>query len=284
MEYQSIQLHLKNQIAYISLNRPAKKNAMNLVFWQEFPHALRAIEEEALAKVVIIDGEGDMFSAGMDVTVFAQPNRLFGKGEPGRQKENLRRTVLQLQAIFTLLEQSRIPVLVGIHGGCIGGALDLVCACDCRYATKDAWFSIQETRLGMTADLGTLQRLPYLIPNGLLRELAYTGRKLSAKEALHYGLVNQVFTDKPQMMDYINHIAQQILDNSPLAVAGSKEMINYARDHSVIDGLRYTATWQSGMFQAGEIMKAFQYQQQKKSDKNTRIEHEPLWPVTPPLE
>ncbi len=278
MAYQSIHVHVESDIATITLNRPDKRNAMNLDFWREFPEAIDDIENNCKARVIVLSGEGQMFSSGMDLAVFMKPNSKLISGDPGRRNENLRRTVLQLQNIFNKLEQSRIPVLAAIHGGCIGGALNLVCACDCRYATDDAYFSLKETQLGMTADLGALQRLPHLIPEGLAREMAYTGRKVDANEALRTGLVNQLFSDKSSMMAYVTDIAQQITRNSPLAVSGSKEMLNYARDHSVTDSLNYMATWQSGMFQPGEMMKAFQAKVQKQP-----AEYEALWPVEPPL-
>ena len=170
-------------------------------------------------------------------------------GDPGRMAENLRRVVLQLQDTLSSLEKVRLPVLAAVHGGCIGGALDLVCAADSRYCTSDAYFTIKETELGMTADVGTLQRLPKLMPEGVVRELAYTGRKFGAEEAHHrLGFVNSVYETQEAMLEGVMSIAAQIAANSPLAVTGCKEMINFSRDHSVEDSLRYMATWQSGMF------------------------------------
>ncbi len=278
MAYQSIQVSVDADIAHITLHRPDKRNAMNLDFWREFPEAIRDIENHCRARVIILSGEGSMFSSGMDLSVFMTPDSSLISGDPGRRSENLRRTVLQLQAIFTQLEETRIPVLAAVHGGCIGGALNLVCACDCRYATEDAYFSVKETRLGMTADLGVLQRLPHQLSEGLVRELAYTGRKLSAREALERGFINQLFPDKDRMLAHVMDIACQIVANSPLAVAGSKEMLNFSRDHSVTDSLKYMATWQSGMFQPNEMMKAFQANIQKQP-----ADFDDLWPVTPPL-
>ncbi|MDB2384394.1 crotonase/enoyl-CoA hydratase family protein [Endozoicomonas sp.] len=278
MEYQSIRIHIEAGIATLTLNRPEKRNALNLDFWREFPDAIATIDNQSLARVIIINGEGSVFSSGMDLSVFMNPGSRLISGEHGRRSEDLRRTVLQLQNILNRLENARMPVLTAINGGCIGGALNLVCASDCRYATNDAYFSLKETQLGMTADLGALQRLPSLISGGLARELAYTGRKMSAKEALESGFVNQVFSDKKSMDEHVLAIAQQIAANSPLAVTGSKEMLNYARDHSVSDSLNYMATWQSGMFQPNEMMKTFQANVQKQP-----ADYDDLWPVNPPL-
>jgi enoyl-CoA hydratase len=150
---------------------------------------------------------------------------------------------------MSLFENVRMPTLAAIQGGCIGGGVDLVSACDMRYCTEEAFFSIEETKLAMTADMGTLQRLPHLISHGLTRELAYTGRRMYAEEAKQAGLVNQVFKDHDALLAGVMEIAAQIAARSPLAVTGCKEMLNYSRDHSVADSLKYMATWQSGMFQ-----------------------------------
>ena len=158
-------------------------------------------------------------------------------------------TVQHLQDSFTALEQARMPVLTAIQGGCIGGAVDMVSAADMRYCTADAFFCIQEINIGMTADVGTLQRLPKIIPEGIARELAYTGDRMPAQRALEVGLVNQVFDDHEALVEGVLEIAGRIAAQSPLAIWGTKEMVNYTRDHSVADGLRYIAGWQSGMFQ-----------------------------------
>ncbi|MGB1272012.1 MAG: crotonase/enoyl-CoA hydratase family protein [Endozoicomonas sp.] len=278
MSYTTLRVEVKDHIAQVVLNRPDKLNAMNREFWLEFPTALRAIDEEASARVVVISGEGRLFSAGMDLSVFMSPSKKLTSGDPGRRSENLRRTVLQLQDSFNALEQIRIPVLVAVHGGCIGAGINLISACDCRYATEDAYFCIKETELGMTADVGVLQRLPKLIPEGLVREMAYTARKLPASEALRSGLVNAVYPDKETLLREVMDIAQQITRHSPLAVAGSKEMINFARDHSVADSLKYMAAWQGGMFQPGEMMKSFQAKMQK-----SEPDYDDLWPVEAPF-
>jgi enoyl-CoA hydratase len=189
---------------------------------------------------------------------------MFG-GEASRRAEFMRRLVLELQACFSALENLRMPVLAAIQGGCIGGALDLICACDSRYCTEDAFFTIKETELGITADLGTLQRLPKWISPGLVRELAYTARNLSAAEAQTSGLVNRVFADHAALLAGVLELAQQIATHSPLAVTGSKAMLNYARDHSVADSLQYMATWQAGMFQAADLMESIQAKQAKRA-------------------
>lgn len=259
----TLNVEINNHIAHIVLSRPEQLNSMNPAFWRELPETVRKIDEHSAARVIVISAQGKHFCAGMDLAVFQRMAKDFG-GEPARRAEKMRRSVLELQDALNSLEQIRIPVLAAIHGGAIGGAIDMVCAADSRYCTKDAFFTIKETELGMTADVGTLQRLPHLIPQGLIRELAYTGRNWSAQEALQSGFVNQIFDDQKHLLEGVMKIAQKIAINSPMAVAGCKEMINYTRDHSVQDSLNYMATWQSGMFQMPDIQESMAAQQQKR--------------------
>lgn len=164
--------------------------------------------------------------------------------------------MLRLQRSFNCLEEARIPVLAAIQGGCIGAGVDLVTACDMRYATQDAYFTIYETNLAMTADVGTFPRICKLMPDGMVRELAYTGRRLSASEALQYGLVNKVFDTQDEMIESVLQIAASIASKAPLAVYGCKRMILHARDHSVADTLDYVALWNASFFQQSEVAEA----------------------------
>ena len=248
MTYNSLSLDIQDKIAHVQLVRPDQYNSMNTDFWIEFPKVIQEISDKAAARVIVLSSTGKHFCAGMDLSVFTTGNADDSAVAPCRQSENLRRSVLQLQSVFNLLETARMPVLAATHGGCIGGAVDMVSACDSRYCTEDAFFSIEETKLGMTADLGTLQRLPHLIPQGLMRELAYTGRRMYADEAKNVGLVNDVYANHSDLLNGVMDIAGQIAARSPLAVYGCKEMINYARDHSVADSLNAMSYWQSGMF------------------------------------
>jgi enoyl-CoA hydratase len=259
----TLTVSIEHHIAHIQLSRPEALNSMIPAFWTELPAVVRQIDAEATARVIVISSQGKHFSAGMDLSVFTEMGKNFS-GEPARRAERMRRLVLELQDSFNALEEVRLPVLVAMQGGVIGGAVDMVSAADCRYCTADAYFTIKETELGMTADVGTLQRLPHLIPQGLVRELAYTGRNMDATEAKSCGLVNHVYSDQVSMMAEVMKIASKIAMNSPMAVAGCKEMINYTRDHSVSDSLNYMATWQAGMFQMPDIQEAMAAGQQKR--------------------
>ena len=256
---ETLNVSIEDKIAHIQLCRPKQLNTMNAAFWRELPRVVKAIDREAAARVIVISSTGKHFSAGMDLKVFANMSAS-AEGEPARYGESFRRMVLELQAAFNALENARMPVLVAIQGGCIGGGVDMVCAADSRYCTADAFFTIKETALAMTADLGTLQRLPHLMPQGLVRELAYTSRKFKAIEALNSGFVNQVFDTQQEMLIEVMAIARQIARQSPMAVTGSKEMFNYSRDHGVVESLRYMATWQAGMFSLPDMQRAMKAQ------------------------
>jgi enoyl-CoA hydratase len=265
MAYGTIEIAQEGPIAHLRLCRPSELNTMTRAFWSELPEALRAVDERGDTRVIVLSSTGKHFTAGMDLSVFGNINASQEKRELGRQRDTLRRSVLDLQASFDALEEVRVPVLAAIQGGCIGGGVDMISACDARYCTADAFFCIQEINIGMTADLGTLQRLPKIIPSGMARELAYTGRRLPAQRALQIGLVNEVFPDHAALLAGVMQVAREIAERSPLAICGTKEMLNYTRDHSVQDGLRYMAAWQSGMFQPGDMVEAFAAKAEKRA-------------------
>ena len=280
MNYTSLEVSLDGPIAHVRLCRPTELNTMTRAFWTELPHALRALDSEAKARVVVLSSTGKHFTAGMDLTVFAGAGVTpTSSPEVGRVREALRHSVLALQDSFNVIERIRMPVLAAIQGGCIGGGVDMISACDARYCTDDAFFCIQEINIGMVADVGTLQRLPKIIPSGMARELAYTGRRLPAARAKQIGLVNETFPDHAALLQGVLQVAQEIAERSPLAVCGSKEMLNYARDHSVADGLNYIATWQTGMFQNADMFESFK----AKADKRTPV-FENLAPLKKPFE
>jgi enoyl-CoA hydratase len=260
---ETLSVSIENHIAHIQLSRPDALNSMVPSFWRELPAVVRKIDAESQARVIVISSQGKHFSAGMDLSVFTNMAKDF-QGEPARRAERSRRWILELQDSFNALEEVRMPVLVAVQGGAIGGAVDMICAADSRYCTQDAFFTIKETELGMTADVGTLQRLPHLMPQGLVRELAYTGRNMPSSEAKECGFINQVFENQHTMLEGVMKIAGKIAMHSPMAVAGCKEMINYTRDHNVSDSLIYMATWQSGMLQMPDVNEAMAAGQERR--------------------
>jgi enoyl-CoA hydratase len=258
------ELVVEERVAHLTLARPQAANAMNRAFWNELPALIADIDDNARARVIVISSTGKHFSAGMDLSVFAE-GLGGGEGDPAAKAESFRHFVLTLQHTFSCLDEARMPVLAAIQGGCIGAGVDMVSACDMRYATADAFFQIQETNIGMTADVGAFPRLCKLIPEGWVRELAYAGRRLDAAKAKEIGLVNEVFATQEEMLAHVMGLAREIASKSPVAVAGCKRMINYARDHSSADALDYIATWQAGMFSPAHLMEAFAAQGEKRA-------------------
>jgi len=264
MTYECFEVTTVGKIAHVQMSRGESLNTMIPSFWRELPEIINGISDEGKARAIVISSTGRHFCAGMDLAVFTGGG-LSGEGktEKGRQNAITRSGALHLQESFNCLERSRMPVLTAIQGGCVGGAVDMVTAADMRYATADAWFCIQEINIGMTADVGTLQRLPKLVPEGIVRELAYTGRRMSAQRAYEVGLINQIFESHDELIEGVLDIANEIATKSPLAIWGTKESVNYSRDHSVADSLNFIATWQAGMFQPKDMAAAFEAQANK---------------------
>jgi len=245
---------------------------MNPDFWDELPTIVRDIDENVKARVIVLSSTGPHFSSGLDISTF-----LAGGGAPVEKDEATKRAerlgrgagfyqnVQRMQASFSCLENCRLPVLAAVQGGCIGGGVDLVSACDIRYACSDAFFTIFEINIGMTADVGTFPRLVKLIPEGIVRELAYTGRRMPADEAQSVGLVNRVFADQESMLDEVMKVALEIASKAPLAIYGCKRMINYSRDHSTADGLDYISIWNASMLQPDEMAEAMTANRERRS-------------------
>ncbi len=256
MGYQTLTVSLSEHIATIRLNRPDKANAMNLAMWHEIRKVFKWVDATPEARVAVLEGEGRAFTAGIDLQMMMGMGDLIQNDCEARTRENLRQVILDLQDTLTSLERCRKPVLAAIHGACVGGGIDLICCADMRYCASDATFSIKEIDLGMTADVGTLQRLPKLIGEGMARELAYTARKFGADEALQMRLVNRVFGSREALQNGVRDIAATIAAKSPLSVRGVKEIITYARDHSVADGLNHVATWNAAMLLSNDLQEA----------------------------
>ena len=254
---------LEGPVAHIRLNRPDAFNSMNRAFWNELPAIVGDIDDNARARAIVISSTGKHFCAGMDLENFAgvtggaaaEAARTVDRWPAAEaSREHLR----SLQDAFSCLDRARMPVIAAIQGGCVGGGVDLTSACDIRYASADAFFCIQEINIGMTADAGTFPRLCKLIPQGWVRELAYTGRRLPAERAREIGLVNEVFADHEAVVAHALSVAAEIAGKAPLAVAGSKVMINYAREHDTETALDYLRVWQAATFAGPHMAESFQ--------------------------
>ncbi|MFT3857850.1 MAG: crotonase/enoyl-CoA hydratase family protein [Aquabacterium sp.] len=254
---EALQITLADHVAIVKLNRPDKANAMNWAMWQDIRTAMQWVDRTPEARVAIIEGEGRHFTSGIDLTMMMGLQAQIQDDCDGRSREKLRQLVLELQDTLSSIERCRKPVLAAIHGGCVGGGVDLISCTDMRYCSADAYFTIKEIDIGMVADVGTLQRLPKLLGNqGIVRELAFTGRKVLAEEAQRIGLVNQVYETREALQAGVREMAALIASKSPLSIRGTKEMLNYTRDHSVADGLNYIATWNAAMLMSSDLAAA----------------------------
>lgn len=265
MELKTMEYGVADGIARITLNRGHELNTMNGDFWPEMLRVFRAIEADMTVRCVIIASTGRHFTAGLDLNWAAQNAAAMRGGDLGRQREAFRRHVKQLQESFNVIDNCRVPVIAVCQGGCIGGGVDLVTACDLRIASADAYFTIQEINVAIVADVGTLQRIPFLLPQGLVRELAYTGRKFAAAEAAQWGFVNCVEDSHAAALAAAEAMAREICAKSPLAVTGIKQVLNHGRDHSIVDGLEYVAVWNAGMLQGDDMGEAVKAQMQRQS-------------------
>ena len=265
--FEALKIELLDAVATIEMHRPEKANAMNLRMWLELREAFKWVDEASPVRVAVLRGSGPCFTAGIDLELLGSVRQEIADPCDGRAREKLRRLILDLQDSLTALERCRKPVLAAIHAHCIGGGVDLICACDMRYCSNDATFSIKEIDVGMTADVGTLQRLPKLVGEGIARELAYTGRAVAGTEAKEIGLVNHSYASAGMLFHEVAKIAAAIARKSPLSVRGIKEMINYARDHSVPDGLNYVATWNAAMLMSEDLGEAMAAARAKREPK-----------------
>lgn len=268
MNYESFKYSSEEGVGHLVLNKGEDLNKMTMNFWYELPRILDEIDRDASLRVLILSSTGKHFCAGMDLknfgTLGSDSEKKTNVPDKARIGENLYRVAKELQDMLSKLEKLRIPVLAGIQGGCIGGGLDLVTAADMRFASKDAFFCIQEVNIGMAADIGTLQRLPRVIPEGKVRELAYTGRRMPAEEALDAGLVNKVYESHEEMVSGLKEMAAVIASKSPLAVYGTKAILNFSRDHTIAEGLEYNALWSGAMLPQEDMAEAMMSNMEKR--------------------
>ena len=257
--YQSLRIEQSDGIAELVLIGPGKGNALGPDFWREMPEVLRALDADDSVRVILLRGDGANFTYGLDLMAMTESlgPLILGEGNLALERTKLLQLIEKMQAATEGLARCRKPVLAAVHGWCIGGGMDLIAACDFRYCSREAKFSLREVRVGITADLGALQRLPRIIGEGNARELAYTGGDVDADRALQMGLVNQVFATPEELLAAARVTARKIADNPPLVVQGAKQVMEYCADKSVADGLRYVAVWNSAFLQSHDLAEAF---------------------------
>lgn len=256
-------LTVTDHVAHLVLSRPEAMNTMHPLFWRELDQALAHLHQGGQARALVISSTGKHFSAGMALETFGGAIAMDDQSPEGRAA--IFDLLTDMQATFTRLENLRIPVIAAIQGGCIGGAVDMVTAACIRYATQDAFFCIQEINIGIVADVGTLQRLPKLIPMGLVKELAYTGRRLGAERAQAVGLVNEVFGTHEAMLAAALACAREIAAKPPVAIWGTKQAVHYARDHSVEDSLRQMGWLQGAIWSNRHVGESVAAMKQKRA-------------------
>lgn len=256
--YQSLRIEQAEGIAEVILTGPGKGNALGPDFWREMPEAIRALDEDEAVRVILLRGEGAHFTYGLDLMAMMEPLAPLITGETAaHERTRLLALIGRMQAATEGLARCRKPVLAAVHGWCIGAGMDLIAACDFRYCSQDAKFSLREVRVAIVADLGALQRLPRIIGEGPTRELAYTGGDIDSARALRMGLVNEVFATPEELLAAARATARKIADNPPLVVQGAKQVLEYCADKSVEDGLRYVAVWNSAFLQSQDLAEAF---------------------------
>lgn len=253
---ETLRLSLEGPILYVELNRPDKANAMTALMFQELRTAMEWLDHTEVARVGVLSAAGTRFCAGLDLSVFGELQSVSKHACEARSRELLRRHILDIQGTISAIERCRKPVIAAVQGACVGGGVDLITACDLRYCSKEAWFSVKEIDVGLVADGGTLQRLPRIVGEGHARELAYTGRRVDGREAAAIRLVNRCYDSPKELRHAVAELAGELATKSPLSLRGTKEMITYARDHSVADSLNYVATWNSAMLFSEDLQEA----------------------------
>lgn len=254
MAYECFEVSVEGAVAHLRLSRPERRNAMTLAFWRELPQAVRELDARGGVRALLVSSSGPHFTAGMDLSVFQGADPLGTTTVEARSR--FRAKLEELQQTFHALAEARFPVIAAVQGGCIGGGVDMVAACCLRYATRDAYFVIQEINIGMMADVGTFNRLPKQLPEAVVRELGYTGERLAAERAERLGFVNGLFEDQDALVAGALAVARRIAAKAPVAVTATKHMISFTRDHSVAESFEYLNALQPGIFSIDDIQRS----------------------------
>jgi enoyl-CoA hydratase/carnithine racemase len=258
MSYEFYLVEKKPPIAWVYLNRPDKKNAMNPPSWKESISIFNDLDADDDIRVIILAAKGDTFSAGLDlVSSMKEFPEFMDPHQKGGVKRSIIKKILAFQDGISIIEECRKPVIAAVNGYCVGLGLDMIAACDIRLSTKDAIFSLREAAMAIVADIGVLQRLPHIIGQGLTRELAYTAKNIDAKRAKDIHLVNEIYKDKDELLVEAEKMAMEIAGNSPIAVQGTKDVLNFGIGKSISDGLKYVAAINTNYMTSNDLTEAF---------------------------
>jgi enoyl-CoA hydratase len=257
MTYTSFLLSIEEHVATVAFNRPAKANSLHQPAWEELKQIFQFLHQEPSVRAIVLQGEGKHFCAGIDLSLLMSLQAFQEISCEARKREKLREFIFGLQDAISAIEACRKPVLAAIHGACVGGGLDIAAACDMRYCSEDAYFSIKEIDLGLVADIGSLQRLPKIMSPGMVAEMAYTGRNVGGKEAAAVGLVNRCFETPAALATEVLTLARMIAAKSPVCTRGIKEILLYSRDHTVAESLNYMTAWNASMLLSEDLLEAF---------------------------
>jgi enoyl-CoA hydratase len=251
MAYDCFELGVVDGVAHLKLSRPERRNAMTAAFWKELPQIVRGLAVDGKTRALVLSSSGPHFCGGLDISLFQGNGSFDTNSQEGRQK--FRRKLEELQDSLNSLAEAPFPVIAAVQGGCIGGGVDMATACCLRYATRDAYFVIQEINIGMMADVGTFNRMPKQLPEAVVRELGYTGDKLPAERAERLGFVNGLFETHEQLVAGALDVAKRIATKAPVAITATKQMISYTRDHAVAESFAYLNALQPAIFDIDEI-------------------------------
>ncbi|SFP01074.1 enoyl-CoA hydratase [Ectopseudomonas composti] len=252
--YECFALSIENGVAHLQLNRPDKANSLTRAFWSELPEAVSRLSHSGQVRALVISAQGKVFCGGLDMQMFSTAKE-FHATSP-QEREVLQVNLERMQDALNALERARFPVIAAVQGACIGGGFDLIAACDLVFASQAASFRIEETNVGMMADLGILQRLPRLIPAGVARYLALTGDTLQVDEAHRLGLLAKVFVTPEELLAGAFAAAHEIAERPPIAINGIKRAMLYSRDHGVYESLQHTVLLQSSILSGQDILRS----------------------------
>ena len=262
--FETLLVDVEGPVARVTMNRPKKANSLNAPMWKALKTVFDDLDTDEQVRVVVLGGQGRFFSAGIDLEFLLSVQKEISRLAEGRKQDYLRRFIIDLQASVNAIEYCRKPVIATIQGACIGGGLDIAAACDMRYATTRTRFCVKEVDLAIVADLGSLQRLPGIVGQGIARELAFTGRSFDGREALSMGLLNGLYPNADEMTDAVMTVARELAGKSPLTLRGIKETMNFSRDHSVAEGLGYVAARNAAMLLSTDLEEAVSAYMQKR--------------------